>query len=115
MDEHPPKALEPLMFCTLAQAIRERKRLTHQQVAERAKLPVQYVRNLEVCKIHNPDAYCLYCLSFGLGNPFPILEERIDRLARTPLDDQDRPLRIKKKDTTHPSTPRRASDERKGR
>ena len=86
-------------LCTLAQTIREQKGLTHKQVAERAKLPVLFVRDLEACKIHEPDAYNIYCLSFGLGIPYPKFEARIGRLARTPLDDHDGPISAKRKNT----------------
>jgi transcriptional regulator with XRE-family HTH domain len=96
-------------LCTLAQTIRMQKGLTHKQVAERAKLPVRFVRDLEACKIHEPNAYNIYCLSFGLGIPYSKFEARIGRLARTPLDDQDRPIPAKRKNRLPRSTPRRTS------
>ena len=97
-------------LCTLAQTIREQKGLTHKQVAERSKLSVRFVRDLEACKIQDPDAYNIYCLSFGLGVPYPKFEARIARLSRTPLDDRDRPIPAKRKSATPRSTPRRASE-----
>jgi len=84
-------------LCTLAQTIREQKGLTHKQVAERAKLSVRFVRDLEACKIQDPDAYNIYCLSFGLGVPYPKFEARIARLSHTPLDDHDGPISAKRK------------------
>jgi len=84
-------------LCTLAFHIRKQKRLTHQQVAKRGKIPIRFVRDLEACKIHNPDSYLVYCLTFGLGIPYARFEKRVDRLAKTPLDENDRPIRKKKK------------------
>jgi transcriptional regulator with XRE-family HTH domain len=84
-------------LCTLACHIRKQKKLTHRQVAERGKIPVRFVRDLEACKIHNPDTYLFYCLSFGLGIPYARFEKRVDRLARTTLDENDRPIRTKKR------------------
>src|SRR3984885_118 len=71
-------------LCTLAFHIRKQKKLTHRQVAERGK-------------IHNPDSYLVYCLTFGLGIPYARFEKRVDRLAKTPLDENDRPIRRSKK------------------
>ena len=84
-------------LCTLAFQIRKQKKLTHKQVAERSKIPIGFVRDLEACKIHNPDGYLVYCLSFGLGIPYARFEKRVDRLAKTPLDENDRPIRKSKK------------------
>jgi len=84
-------------LCTLAYLIRKQKKLTHRQVAERGKIPIGFVRDLEACKIHNPDSYLVYCLSFGLGIPYSRFEKRVDRLAKTPLDENDRPIRKSKK------------------
>jgi transcriptional regulator with XRE-family HTH domain len=84
-------------LCTLAFHIRKQKRLTHRQVAERGKIPIGFLRDLEACKIHNPDSYLVYRLSFGLGIPYARFEKRVDRLARTPLDEDDRPIRKGKK------------------
>ena len=84
-------------LCTLAYHIRKQKKLTHKQVAERGKIPIRFVRDLEACKIHNPDGHLVYCLSFGLGIPYARFEKRADRLAQTPLDENDRPIRKKKK------------------
>ena len=84
-------------LCTLAFHIRRQKKLTHQQVAERGKIPIGFVRDLEACKIHNPDSYLVYCLAFGLGIPYSKLEKRVDRLAKTPMDENDRPIRKEKK------------------
>ena len=84
-------------LCTLAYHIRKQKKLTHQQVAKRGKIPIRFVRDLEACKIHNPDSYLVYCLSFGLGIPYARFEKRVDQLAQTPLDENDRPIRKKKK------------------
>ena len=97
-------------LCTLAQTIREQKGLTHKQVAERAKVPVRFVRDLEACKIRDPDAYNVYCLTFGLGVPYPKFGARIARLSRTPLDDQDGAISAKRENTITRSTPRHASD-----
>jgi transcriptional regulator with XRE-family HTH domain len=84
-------------LCTVAFDIRKQKKLTHQQVAERGKIPIRFVRDLEACKIHNPDSYLVYCLSFGLGIPYARFEKRVDRLAKTPLDENDRPIPKEKK------------------
>jgi transcriptional regulator with XRE-family HTH domain len=84
-------------LCSLAYLIRKQKKLTHKQVAERGKIPIGFVRDLEACKIHNPDSYLVYCLTFGLGIPYARFEKRVDRLAKTPLDENDRPIRKSKK------------------
>ena len=84
-------------LCTLAYLIRKQTKLTHKQVAERGKIPIGFVRDLEACKIHNPDSYLVYCLSFGLGIPYARFEKRVDRLAKTPLDENGRPIRKGKK------------------
>ena len=84
-------------LCTLAFDIRRQKKLTQRQVAERGKIPIGFVRDLEACKIQNPDSYLVYCLTFGLGIPYTRFEKRVDRLAKTPLDENDRPIRKEKK------------------
>jgi transcriptional regulator with XRE-family HTH domain len=84
-------------LCTLAYHIRKQKKLTHKQVAERGKIPIRFVRDLEACKVHNPDSYLVYCLTFGLGIPYSRFEKRLDRVAETPLDENDRPIRKKRK------------------
>ena len=84
-------------LCTLAFHIRKQKKLTHKQVAERGKIPIRFVRDLEACKVHNPDSYLVYCLTFGLGIPYSRFEKRLDRVAETPLDENDRPIRKKRK------------------
>ena len=84
-------------LCTLAYLIRKQKKLTHKQVAERGKIRIAFIRDLEAYKIHNPDSYLVYCLSFGLGIPYARFEKRVDRLAKTPLDDNDGPIRTKTK------------------
>ena len=84
-------------LCTLAYHIRKQKKLTHKQVAERGKIPIRFVRDLEACKIHNPDSYLVYCLSFGLGVPYARFEKRVDRVAETRLGENDRPIRKKRK------------------
>ena len=84
-------------LCTLAFLIRKQKKLTYRQVAERGKIPIGFVRDLEACKIHNPDSYLVYCLTFGLGIPYSRFEKRVGRVAETPLDENDRPIRKKRK------------------
>ena len=84
-------------LCTLAFHIRKQKKLTYRQVAERGKIPIRFVRDLEACKIHNPDSYLVYCLTFGLGIPYSKFEKRVDRLAKIPLDENDRPTRKEKR------------------
>jgi transcriptional regulator with XRE-family HTH domain len=84
-------------LCTLAFHIRKQKKLTHNQVAERGKIPIGFVRDLEACKIHNPDSYLIHCLTFGLNIPYSRFEKRVDRLAKTPLEENDRPIRKEKK------------------
>src|ERR1700722_14203941 len=78
-------------LCTLAFHIRKQKKLTHKQVAERGKMPIGFVRDLEACKIHNPDSYLVYCLTFGLGIPYARFEKRVDRLAKIPFDEKGKP------------------------
>lgn len=81
----------------IANHIRKQKKLTVQQVAVRGKVPVQFVRDLEASKIPNPESYLIYCLTFGLGISYAKFEERVTRLAKTPLDENDEPIRKKKK------------------
>src|ERR1700749_1714307 len=83
-------------LCTLAYHIRKQKKLTHKQVAERGKIPIRFVRDLEACKIHNPDSYLVYCLSFGLGIPYARFEKRVDRVAEPRRGENDRPIRKKR-------------------
>ena len=66
-------------------------------MAERGAIPIGFVRDLEACKIYNPDSYLVYCLTFGLGIPYSRFEKRLDRVAETPLDENDRPIRKKRK------------------
>jgi transcriptional regulator with XRE-family HTH domain len=77
----------------MAENIRRRKRLTREQVATRGKLPVEFVSHLEAGKIFNPEAYSVYCLSYGLGLSFSEFEKKVDRLSRTELDENDVPVR----------------------
>jgi transcriptional regulator with XRE-family HTH domain len=102
--------MDLFLACQKRLSIREQKGLTHEQVAERAKVPTQFVRDLEACKIHNPDGYYVYCLSFGLDVPYRRFVAKIDRLARTPLDDEDRPISPKRKNPTLRSIPHRSPD-----
>ena len=80
----------------IAGHIRRKKRLTVKQVAERANLPVEFVRNMEAGKILNPETYSVYCLAYGLRTAYPTLEKKVDELSRTELDENDRPVRRKK-------------------
>jgi transcriptional regulator with XRE-family HTH domain len=80
----------------IAGHIRQKKRLTRKQVAERANLPVAFVRDMEAGKIWNPEIYSIYCLAYGLRTAYPAFEKRVDVLSRTELDENDRPVRKKK-------------------
>jgi transcriptional regulator with XRE-family HTH domain len=86
----------------IAGHIRRKKRLTLKQVAERAKLPVEFVRDMEAGKIWNPETYAIYCLSYGLRTAYPALEKRVDVLSHTELDGNDKPVRRKKKHASLP-------------
>ena len=77
----------------MAGSIRRQKGLTRKQVAERGKLSVEFVRNMEAGKILNPDVYLVYCLSYGLGLPFSKFEKKVDGLSRIELDENDMPVR----------------------
>jgi transcriptional regulator with XRE-family HTH domain len=46
----------------IAGQIRRQKGLSHKQVAERANLPVELVRDMEAGRILNPETYSIYCL-----------------------------------------------------
>jgi transcriptional regulator with XRE-family HTH domain len=81
----------------MAGHIRRKKGLTRKQVAERANLPVEFIRDLEAGKIWNPEIYAIYCLAYGLRTSFSAFEKRVDVLSHTELDEHDRPIRNKKK------------------
>jgi transcriptional regulator with XRE-family HTH domain len=91
----------------IAGHIRRKKRLTLKQVAERANLPVAFVRDMEAGKIWNPETYSVYCLAYGLRTTYRTFEKKVDVLSRTELDENDRPVRRKKKHTSlpHPHPP----------
>jgi transcriptional regulator with XRE-family HTH domain len=84
--------------------IRRQKGLSRKQVAERANLPVEFVRNMEAGKIWNPETYSVYCLAYGLRTAYPAFEKRVDVLSRTELDENDRPVRRKKKPISLPQS-----------
>jgi transcriptional regulator with XRE-family HTH domain len=88
----------------IAGHVRRKKRLTLKQVAERANLPVEFVRDMEAGKIWNPETYSIYCLAYGLRTAYPAFEKRVDALSRTELDENDRPVRRKKKHTRLPQS-----------
>ena len=88
----------------IAGQIRRRKGLSRKQVAERANLPVAFVRDMEAGKIWNPETYSIYCLAYGLRTAYPAFEKRVDVLSRTELDENDRPVRRKKKHTSLPQS-----------
>jgi len=83
----------------IAGHIRRTKGLTPKQVAERANLPVAFVRDMEAGKIWNPEAYSVYCLAYGLRTAYQTFEKKVDVLSHTELDENDRPVRRKKKST----------------
>ena len=87
----------------IAGHVRRKKRLTIKQVAERANLPVEFIRDIEAGKIWNPETYSIYCLAYGLRTAYPAFEKRVDVLSRTELDKNDRPVRRKKKHSLLPS------------
>jgi transcriptional regulator with XRE-family HTH domain len=88
----------------IAGHIRRKKRLTLKQVAERANLPVEFVRDMEAGKIWNPETYAIYCLAYGLRTAYPALEKRVDELSHTELDENDRPVRKRKKHISAPQS-----------
>lgn len=88
----------------IAGHIRRQKGLSRKQVAERAKLPVEFVRDMEAGKIWNPETYSIYCLAYGLRTTYPTFEKRVDALSRTELDESDRPVRRKKKHSPLPQS-----------
>lgn len=86
----------------MAEHIRSKKGLTREQIAERGKLPVEFVRDVEAAKIFNPELYLVYCLSYGLRMPFSKFQKSVDRLSRSELDEHDRPIRRKRKSAALP-------------
>jgi len=88
----------------IAGHVRRKKRLTLKQVSERGNLPVKLVRDLEAGKIWNPETYSIYCLAYGLRTSYPAFEKRVDVLSRTELDENDRPIRMKKKHAALPQS-----------
>ncbi len=77
----------------MAGHIRQQKKLTRKQVAERGNLSVQFVREMEDGKILHPESYSIYCLSYGLRMSYSVFIAKVERLSRTPLDEHDRPIR----------------------
>ena len=88
----------------IAGQIRRQKGLSRKQVAERANLPVEFVRDMEAGKIWNPETYSIYCLAYGLRTAYSAFEKKVDALSRTELDESDRPVRRKKKHTSLPQS-----------
>ncbi|MEI9981687.1 MAG: hypothetical protein WDN23_22365 [Edaphobacter sp.] len=88
----------------MAGHIRRTKGLTRKQVANRAHLTVEFVRDMEAGKIWNPEVYSIYCLTYGLRTSFSVFEKRVDVLSRTELDENDRPVRQKKKHASLPQS-----------
>jgi len=88
----------------IAGHIRREKGLSRKEVAERANLPVEFVREMEAGKIWNPETYSIYCLAYGLRIVYSTFEKRVDALSRTELDESDRPVRRKKKHTSLPQS-----------
>jgi transcriptional regulator with XRE-family HTH domain len=80
----------------MAERLRRKKGLTHEQVAERGKLPIEFVRGIEDGKIWNPEVYLIYCLAYGLHVSILSFESEVSALARTELDEHDRPIRREK-------------------
>src|SRR5713101_2081316 len=76
--------------------LREKKGLTCEQLAKRSEVPVKFVRDLEGLKDFNPDYYFLYRVSHALGLTLPAFMQRAERLARTELDEHDRPVSRKR-------------------
>jgi transcriptional regulator with XRE-family HTH domain len=88
----------------IARHVRRKKRLTIKRVAERANLPVEFVRDMEAGKIWNPETYSIYCLAYGLRTAYRTFEKKVDVLSRTELDENDRPVRRKKKHASLPKS-----------
>jgi transcriptional regulator with XRE-family HTH domain len=84
--------------------VRRKKRLTLKQVAKRANFPVEFVRDMEAGKIWNPEAYSIYCLAYGLRTAYRTFEKKVDVLSRTELDENDKPVRRKKKHISLPKS-----------
>ena len=86
----------------IAGHIRRQKGLSRKQVAERGNLPLEFVRDMEAGKVWNPEVYSIYCLAYGLRTAYRTFEKKVDVLSRTELDENDRPVRRKKKHTSLP-------------
>ena len=97
-----PHLRQVAALSVIAGHIRRQKGLSRKQVAERANLPIEFVRDMEAGKIWNPETYSIYCLAYGLHTAYPAFEKRVDVLSRTELDENDKPVRSKKK---HASVP----------
>ena len=95
---------EVVALSVIAGQIRRQKGLSHKQVAERANLPVEFVRDMEAGKIWNTETYSIYCLAYGLRTAYPTFEKKVDVLSSTELDEDDGPVRGKKKPTSLPQS-----------
>ena len=81
---------------TLVTWLREKRGLTCEQLAKRSEVPVRFVRDLEGLRDFNPDFYFLYRVSHTLGLTLPAFMRKVERLARTELDEHDRPVSRKR-------------------
>lgn len=64
---------------------RRDKKFTYGQIAERSKLTVAYIRDLEALKIDEPDSYSIYCLSYGLRTSCAMFMDRLYRMVQEEL------------------------------
>jgi transcriptional regulator with XRE-family HTH domain len=76
--------------------LREKRGLSCEQLAKRSEVPVRFVRDLEGLRDFNPDFCFLYRVSHALGLTLSAFMQRVERLARTKLDEHDRPVSRKR-------------------
>jgi transcriptional regulator with XRE-family HTH domain len=69
---------------TVVTSMRLEQGLTEDELADRSRVPAEFVRNLEGSKDLNPDGYYLYCVALGLESTFREVWQRAEVLLRSP-------------------------------
>jgi len=71
-------------YAALSIILRNEQGLTQEELANRSRVPLEFVRDLEAGKDPNPDFYFLYCLSIGFDLSFTDFAHRAEELSEIP-------------------------------
>ena len=71
-------------YAALSIILRNEQGLTQEELANRSRVPLEFVRDLEAGKDPNPDFYFLYCLSIGFDLSFTDFAHRAEKLSEIP-------------------------------